>query len=240
MARRFGAAEYLYTNQGRVTVSPRTLSAWFKADNFAADRHIVATCSTANWNGYVVMYSRTTGRVALNIQGAIIQSTTTVTAGKWHHGCLVEYSNDSRAIFLDGGGKATDASVRNPTGIDNLTIGARAVGNGIFNEFLGEIAEVAVYQAALTDEEVMLLARGISPLSVRGRALTYYVPLVGTDLSDCMARLVMSQRAGIPAVVAHPPLYRPAVRRFRVGTPAAPSAVLSPYYYLHLLQGAPL
>ena len=32
-------------------------------------------------------------------------------------------------------------------------------------------------------------------------------------------------------------LYRPAVRRFNVGTPAAPAAVLSPYYYLHLMQG---
>ena len=105
-----------------------------------------------------------------------VLTTTSWTVNAWHHACVVSAAANAHAVFLDGGGKATSAVNVVAAGIDDLLLGL----NERRNEWLaGRLAESAVWNAALTDAEVAILAAGYSPLFVRPQSLVAYWPLFG-------------------------------------------------------------
>lgn len=127
-------------------------------------------------------------------------SSTTYSTGQWHHVCGVFAAADDRAVYLDGGGKGTNTTSRNPS---NDTI-ALARGNGTGFLLNGRIAEFAVWDAALTDDEVAQLGAGVSPLLVRPINLYFYFPLVRVDPPRCVISGISLTKAGDPQVVSHP------------------------------------
>lgn len=93
------------------------------------------------------------------------------SASEWHHACGVWTSASSRAAFIDGGNKGTNATSTTPSGIVSTAIGQASFNAG------GSIADVAIWNVALSDAEVLALARGMSPMLVRPSALVAYWPL---------------------------------------------------------------
>lgn len=99
----------------------------------------------------------------------------TTTLGKWHHvaGTL---GNASRAVYLDGSNKVTNATaltshtLTGPLSIGRYDDGAGTTGN----YFDGSIAETAIWNVQLSDDEIATLGRGHSPLLVRRSALVAY------------------------------------------------------------------
>lgn len=59
-------------------------------------------------------------------------------------------------------------------------VGAR-IATTVGGYFNGQVAEAAVYGAALTTEEIEMLAAGYSPLMVRPQSLVLYAPLFGRN-----------------------------------------------------------
>lgn len=185
MARVFnGSTQYLSRASGVVGV-PCTLACWF-------------TTATTNWKGLIDLSNSGDGfagdillgvssagaslganRVAALINGSngAAASAASATDGTWQHAAAVFSSDSSRAAFLNGANKGTSSASATPSGINQTLLG-----NNVFNEWHeGRIAEAAIWDVALTDEEVAALGKGVSPLMIRPASLVAYWPLYGND-----------------------------------------------------------
>lgn len=102
-----------------------------------------------------------------------------VRPNQWNHGVSIFASGSARQTYLNGGGSAVETTTINPTSITDLEVGIHgALGGGQYY-FNGNLAEVAVWQAALTTDEVTALYRGYSPQLVRPASLLGYWPFMG-------------------------------------------------------------
>jgi len=103
-----------------------------------------------------------------------------VTAGVWSHICGRFTSAPEQAIFLDGGAKVTSSISGTPTSVDRFSVGvidSAALQNNALNT--AQIAEAAIWGAALSDADIASLATGVSPLLVHPESLIGYWPLIG-------------------------------------------------------------
>lgn len=180
-------SNYLAVSGTPVTAVPATLACWF----YAAD-------VTANYNLMGVTTADAATYVALQVGGAVggdpvraIQenppnlgiavTSTGYTASAWHHACGVFSANNSRAAYLNGGGKGTETtSVPGGYTWADMSVGAfKGSSSSVFSPINGRVAHAAIWSAALGDDEVAALAKGVCPLRVRPQSLVCYWPLYG-------------------------------------------------------------
>lgn len=134
-----------------------TISAWFKASSISVDQTIVA------WSGF--------GGVALRIVGSkpsfnhydgawkTVNQTNTLSSGVWYHYVArYNHTNTTMTLFLDGvyKGQNTTANGCSVTTSPQFRIAQE----GGYYYANGSIDEVAVWQRALTDAEIVALYNG--------------------------------------------------------------------------------
>jgi hypothetical protein len=183
----WSSSNLIRRTSGILTAAPLTMACWFNPASIspAAPNTMMSLCRSAE-TGALNQF-----RIAMNVGAAVFvqagdgssfttttTSTTVASANTWNHACGVVAAADDRRVFLNGGGKATSAVSRIPSGIDRNSIGTRDSAVAATNDFGGALAECALWDAALTDEEVAILALGYSPLLVRPQNLYAYLPLV--------------------------------------------------------------
>lgn len=143
-------------------------------------------------------------------QGNDASTTTTIATGTWYHG-LATFTTDgaaqagsaSRTAYLNGGGAGTNSTT--VTLMDNcgaVNIGSRLAGSTRSEFFNGRIAEVAVWNAALTASDALALASGVRASLVRPDKLVFYAPLI-RNIAD-FRQGIANTTAGSPAVDIHP------------------------------------
>lgn len=72
----------------------------------------------------------------------------------------------------------------------------------------GAIAEVGIWNVALSDSDVALLAKGVSPLMVHPESLVFYAPLIGQYSPEIELRSARNLTlTGTPTQSAHPPIF---------------------------------
>lgn len=149
---------------------------------------------------------------------AYTQCAASYVVGQWHHVCAVMTSTTSRAIFMDGGNKATNTVTVAAPGWDRVSVGHVPETTHYYGN--ADLAEAALWSIALTDADVALLGLGLSPLFVRPDALVFYAPLLGATSPEI--ELVGRRELALvnaPPVVPHPrvivPLGSPQVIRKR-------------------------
>lgn len=186
MARHFVAAsqQHLYRNGVPVGGVPLTLSVWAKATSPTTLSSFGGTLCKNITNGWFVVavaagkpwvyeYDGTTA-------GQII-GPTAMAANVWVHLCGVFHSDASRACFLNGGEKTLEGTAVAPPGLDFTTVGMLIYNGALHPNFWdGDLAEFAIYNAALSDAEVAQLAAGNPASAVRPGSLAAYYPLLGT------------------------------------------------------------
>ncbi len=103
------------------------------------------------------------------------------TEGAWNHICGTYTSTTSRRAILNGnfGSSGTDTtSCTFPTGLDRTSVfqfDDASPGENLD----GRVAEVGIWDVVLTDDEILALASGWSPLRIRPSNLQGYWPLFG-------------------------------------------------------------
>lgn len=116
---------------------------------------------------------------------ATTSATTAVTAGiapgtislnAWHHAAAVFSATNARAVYYEGTTKGTNTGSRTPTGLDKTSFGRIRTSSTSHDSFQGYLAEMAIWNVALTDAEVVLLSQGYSPLLIHPQNLLVYVP----------------------------------------------------------------
>jgi hypothetical protein len=195
-----------------VSSSPLTLACWFNSTNTTAIQALVCVNATANSERHV-LYAR--GDVAgdpiriQSVSGATTgnaDTTTGYSSGVWTHACGVLSSNTNRTAYINGGSSGTNA-----TNVSVSTVQC-SIGAQRFITFpsgtsftTGLIAEVGIWNAALTAAEIASLAQGMTCDKVRPQSLVFYAPLV-RELQDVRQGLTITNNNGA-AVTNHPRVY---------------------------------
>jgi len=179
-----GVDDKLKWSTAIVTAYPFTLSAWFNCDNVTALGALVSISDEATDNERWVLQADGASagdpvrlRSVAAGTGVNAATSTGYTAGSWNHACGIGRSATSRDAYLNGGGKGSSAASNTPAGLDNTTLGLSDRATDI-EPFPGLLAEVCVWNIALNDQDVALLAAGYHPLEVRPVGIVGYWPLV--------------------------------------------------------------
>ncbi len=213
MARFFtvGSSEYLELDSAPVIAAPFTMSCFFNSDDITitqillsvvdkdVDDNFWGLAASGVLGGDPITMNTSTG--AGNVSAA---TSAGFSANTWHHACGVEASATDRRVFIDGGSKGTNATSRSPANADRVSIGRIGDSTPAFYTS-GRIAEVAIWNVALSDAEVALLAKGFSPLFIQPHNLVAYWPLIRDDDNDWIGGFDLSA-FNTPTVAAHPPL----------------------------------
>jgi len=191
MARKFVAAsnQYLYNANAVKDAVPLTMACWVKPADVSASYIPMSLTDTAGQIDYFCLQlTITTGTLVARTRsvggGDNAETANVVTAGKWHHICGVWAATDDRKSYLDAGTAGTGTADLTPAGIDTTSIGAHK-DSVILQHLNGQIAEAAIWDVALSTDEIKQLAHGMSPYLVNRANLLAYWPLTldDTDLA---------------------------------------------------------
>lgn len=209
MARLFNPAtpDFLRVETAVATAAPFTVALWARVNSIVDN-------STVWWMGdkdfdaesWALIF-RTTGKLRFRIADSIIlnvEAPGTFGLNTWEHACAVEAGPSDHRVFLRGVGASTATGPRTPDGSDRTSIG-RADDLTPDNAMRGDIAHVAMWSLALTDQEVASLAAGVSPLRMRRDALAAYWPVGGVQSPepDIVGGLAMTV-SGTPTKAEEP------------------------------------
>ncbi len=182
MSRAFTATQRLEVASTLLTAYPYSIALWVNDTGTETTFPFLVTFYTNGTSAggtYFTVFIDNTGKLA----GPGVTATVTRPTNTWFHACTVQTNATSHAIFQDGGNKITSAtSATIPAGINRTSINAWNSGTNV--GIVGSIAHVAIWNVALADAEVAMLANGLSPLLVRPNAITNYWPLSGQTLAS--------------------------------------------------------
>ena len=205
------SSEALNIDQAVVTAVPFTVSAWMRTNDLTPEQTVFFLGDSGAINNFLTlgMLDSANGNV-IRFQarsgGAVNADTSTgASVNTWHHVCGVAAAANDRRVFIDGGSMGANGTNRTPLGVNRTSIGREGIPTPVMF-FSGNIGHVAVWNVALTDDEVATLAEGISPLKVRRDSLIYYVPINGQSPELEMVGGLDMALIGTPTVAEEPPI----------------------------------
>ena len=230
MARKFVAADAqrIDSASGGVYTAPLTMSCWFKTPNINVFTRLLITENHTTGADFFLLQVFNDNKIEFTAWTTTAQgstkTTTTISANTWYHVCGVATSATRRDVFLNGSGQGTSTNNVTPLGLEESFIGAIWYLASTYIYSNVTIAEVGIWNTAITANNVLQLAAGYSPLLIRPESLVNYWPLIGRTSPE----IELSQgHSGVlvngPTVDAHPRIKRPT----------------SPQVGLHLRQPAP-
>ena len=172
--------DYLAKTSPTITSTPITFALWFYDLSDRDTGVAVSVGDSSNLNNY---HSLTISRSQVWAQSrgggsAQKSSVSGVTINQWEHAAGIFASSTSRTVFLNGIAGTTNTTSVSPTGIDLLRIGAISTSAASPIGFDGYIAEVAIWDIALSVGDIQALAGGASPPLIRPNNLVSYYPLI--------------------------------------------------------------
>jgi len=185
VARAFnGSTDKITLSSAPATAYPMTIAAWVRCRDTTNSQDVVYIgAGVANTTAFRLnMGGATAGdpvrAVNSSSGGATVVAVTSTgySNNVWCHACAVFSNTNLRAAFINGGSKGTESTANAPGTPDRVGIGFANVGAG--SSFItGDVAELAIWSAALTDTEVAAAASGVPPWRIRPASLVSYVPI---------------------------------------------------------------
>lgn len=198
----------------RPTGYPVTISAWYKTPttSWTTAEAIAVFTDSADGNSAIGVIISNTGlpsAVIRNSAGNQSASSwaTAIFANTWYHivGVFTSGVSGGRRVYVDGvaGTAGTGSLTVTFSDCNSVQIGRRIAAEA---RAAGEIAEVGMWNAQLTDAEIVSLYDGLTPVSVRPQNLFFYTPLVreSHELRYNHTRTV----SGTPTATSHIRVYQ--------------------------------
>lgn len=212
MAYKFTVAgvNYLSAPVSGLSITPMTIAAWFYANASAAATQrcvCVGQANASNRNQIALIAAAT--RVQAGSQGPTAFGGSLVSvnfpAGQWVHCAGTFVSTTNRTTYQNGVAATTNTTnVGTLNTPDTISIGAGwATTIGGYSN--ADIADVGIWNAALTAAEIASLADGMTCDKVRPQSLVFYAPLV-RDLVDVKGGLTITNN-NTATVANHPRVY---------------------------------
>lgn len=193
------SSKYLSTGSAPATTYPVTMACWRNLPAFGSPGVLMSLNANAGNNDLIrLVVLNETGETNASVIASLVSGTSFSSAGTaniWQHSAGRFTSSTSRQAFLNGVGGTPDTTDLTPTGINELLIGARRFGGAVGLYLDGSIAEAAIWSAALTDDEILSLAKGFTPDQIRPQSLVFYAPLI-RELQDLRGGLTITNNNG--------------------------------------------
>jgi hypothetical protein len=206
------SSQYFTVQAPNITAPPVTFSMWINMTSVIAKESALYLWRGSINTGVLLHLNGGAWELRYFIAGGTewqVASGLFLSAGVWQHACVAISSSQAR-LYLNG------VSFTNNASHSSININAAGnIANDPFNpathtSFNGRIAEAAIWNAALSDEECLALSKRLSPLALTSRLhdLVLYKDLV-RDLNRGMGPALTAVNS--PTVIEHPPLVCPAV-----------------------------
>jgi hypothetical protein len=192
---------------------PLSVSVWFNSPAYTGSNQTLLSIANTSNNDRVQLTIGAGAAAQQVIQIVTTQGATqpgsftasTFSWGTWNHAAGVMASSTSRLPYVNG---TTDGTQNNtdctPSGANVLAVGSRFSGSyGLFAT--ASIANVGVWAAALTSDEIASLALGVTPAMVRPQSLIFHAPLVRELLDERGGRSITNTNGATVSV--HPRVY---------------------------------
>jgi hypothetical protein len=201
-----GTTQFLEVGSAVVN-RPCTMSVWAYLDNVTLPRDLVSVSSKTALAVLRLNVNGTQFRIADQGNVNAVENGGTVSANVWNHYAGVFASGSSRTAYTNG-----VAGAENTTTVAAITptftnIGAFYAGTATAIQLMdGLIAEVGIWNVALTAAEIASLAKGMACDKVRPQSLVFYAPLA-RDLIDVRGGLVITNN-NTATVANHTRIYQ--------------------------------
>lgn len=215
MAFNFTAAssQYLSTTSTPVSSMPCTLACWARVNSTSTNNTLITLQDAdtqsrmqLNVNGLTTPKRKAQAFIADSVGtfGAVAFREDAYSTGTWMHIAGVFTSSTNVVAYADGAAGSSESGAVTPTGIDQILIATRFAGSlGGFQD--GGIAEVGIWNVALTAAEIASLAKGFTPDKIRPQSLRFYAPLI-RNLQDVRGGLAITNN-NAATVANHPRIY---------------------------------
>jgi hypothetical protein len=182
-----GTSDYARLASAVIATHPVTLACWANVTSIAASITTLGVTSSADQSRQSIGITATTGAAHIQTDSgasaAVGVSATGVTINTWQHLCGACSAANSRIAYRNGVAGTTETTSRTPASLSRTSIGVRDT-NTQANWVPGLVAHAAIWNVALTAEEILALAKGWNPTRIRRSALVFYVPLMGGIARD--------------------------------------------------------
>jgi hypothetical protein len=190
-----------------------TVSVWVRPDAVNGARMVVSKASSGSTSTQYALFVQD-GVLVMRIgdaAGVDDASGGSVSTGVWTHLCGVKSGTGAGALraYVNGSSVGTGTSNRSiQDTAQNFVIGSRHTGDLRWD---GRIAVVALWNVALSAEEIAALAKGANPLRVRPQNLAAYYPLwtdsnVAYPHPDFSGNAQHLGQSGTPELADHAPV----------------------------------
>lgn len=203
-----GSNQYLSTASAPVTAAPLTIACWARPSATGTSAYLAIGNTTTGERFQIALNVSSAGVAAQTIASAVTNTATVgaiPAANNWVHAAGVFSATNNRVAYQDGVAGTANTASSTPSGINSLYVGARNNGGGIGLYFNGQIAEVGIWNAALTAAEIASLTKGMTCDKVRPDSLVFYAPLV-RNLIDYSGGLTITNN-NTATVAVHPRVY---------------------------------
>jgi hypothetical protein len=211
MARAFATNQKI---EGTTTVGKNqtyfTLACWFRRPSNGTLQ--ICGFSKENHNFYMIHNSNERFYLLIS-NGSLVYGETAASVTGWNHFAQTfdgsQSGNSNRLKAYVNGANATmsfsgtvPSTTSNSADMETFTIG-REIG-AFGRSTTGDIAEVGVWQATLTADEIASLADGMTCDKIRPQSLVYYTPLI-RDIQDLARGMTLTNTNS--TVATHPRVY---------------------------------
>lgn len=204
-----------------VVAAPLSMAVWGNATTASPAASLLMmelknSTTAVNTNVFMLFVS-TSGKVSFEIAGPSTSITVGATgvaivANSWFHAGGVISADGTSMSAYNNGVRRSVTNTQTPSGLNSTVIGVDySTGPSISRPFLGQLAEAALWNIALSDSDFAMLAAGISPLLVHPEALVAYWPLIGNNSpeNNLKSNSATMSITGSLSKSAHPRIYMP-------------------------------
>lgn len=206
-----GTNQYLSTSSSPASATPMTIACWVTS-SVAGGSPVSVGVSSGNNRNAIATTNISSGNIAFSViavgpSGNATATSPTVSGGSgaWVHVAAVYASSTSRTAYANGSaGTENTVNIGTQATANSIVMGARW--NNTLGAYLnGSLADVGVWNVALTAAEIASLAKGVSCRLIRPQSLVFYAPLV-RDLVDVAGGRTITNN-NTATVADHPRIY---------------------------------
>lgn len=191
-----------------ITGTALTVMAFVFPTSLSAAKRAWVTKASGDAGAFSGQYGVETDGSALHVlAGDLFISTLALTANQWNHIGLVKNGTGAGALaaYLNGSSQTTTSNGSIANGAESLRFGLNNQGAHGAD---GRIAQVCIWNVALSAAEVFALSRGASPYTIRPTSLKGFWPLFGvaSPEPDLSGNGNPATATGTPAAADHAPV----------------------------------
>lgn len=167
--------------------SPFTVSVWVKPSSFSTNAVAVGYGTASPHSEYWCLFTNTSGTGLLERSVSSSTDTTggTLSTGSWQHMAAVVSSDASALIYVNGVAGTADTTAQTLANQSVISVGRVVISGTGLDFYAGQIAEVAIWNTALTGTQVGNLFNagsgiGTNPINTSVANLVGYWRIQGT------------------------------------------------------------